>query len=308
MATTRSARCEQAPVVEEPASGSNRSSVSNGSSGSRGRGRTRRRNSAGVRRGTGVISAKRAKDWNRKFGEARRWVSTTGRYPQPGSSDEVEKALRNFLYDNLPKQCSFRPERWDKLNKAFGAGWEYVFCPGFGTGRNGPPKGYITAKRALLWATMLADTEGWVKENGRFPGRCASDTEERALADWLYNNLPGRQGFRPERWEMLNDAFGEEWEKVFFPGFGGGRSPKGITPTNAAKWNSKFAKVKGWKSEMGVYPDPQSSDREERLLGKWLYDNLSGRATFQPERWDSLNEAFGKEWEYAFCPGFGSRK
>ena len=107
---------------------------------------------------------------------------------------------------------------------------------------------------------------------------------------------------------MLNDAFGEEWQTVFYPGFGGGRSPKGIKPKNAAKWTATFDKVKGWRNEKGEYPDPKSSDRDERLLGKWLYDNLPGRARFQPERWELLNKAFGEGWGLTFCPGFGSRK
>ncbi len=288
MARTRAARRGQVSA-DEPASSS--------------RGGQRRT----IRRGTGTISAKRAEQWNRKFNEARRWVETTGQFPKPGSSDEHEKALRNFLYDNLPKQCSHRPERWELLNQAFGEGWHLVFCPGFGAGKNGPPKGHITAKRALLWATMLADAEGWVKDKGRYPNRCASDQEERSLGDWLYNNLPGRQAFLPERWQMLNDAFGVGWETDFSPTFGLGRSQKGIKPKNAARWTERFEKVKQMMGETGEFPDARSSDREERVLGKWLYENLPGRAAFQPERWELLNQTFGEGWDRRFCPGFGSR-
>ena len=287
----------EVPAAEDPASTSS------------GRGRVRSGNASAKRRGTGVITPKRAQQWDATFAQATAWVREHGRFPKNGSPDQVERALRNWMYDNLPGKCSFRPERLAKLNSAFGGeGWVKDFCPGFGGGKGGPPKGHITARRALLWATMLADAEVWVKDNGRYPDRCTSDTAERALADWLYNNLPGRQGWRPERWENMNAAFGEGWEKHFNPGFGGGRSVKGIKPKQAAKWAATFDEVKEWARDKGGYPDPKSSDRAEKLLGKWLYDNLPGRARFQPGRWKLLNEAFKEKWELDFCPGFGTRK
>ncbi len=33
---------------------------------------------------------------------------------------------------------------------------------------------------------------------------------------WLYHNLPGKKSHTPDRWNKLNDAFGEGWEAYAF--------------------------------------------------------------------------------------------
>lgn len=40
---------------------------------------------------------------------------------------------------------------------------------------------------------------------------------EVSLYNWLRMNLPGKQRNTPQRWEKLNETFGEGWEMGCFP-------------------------------------------------------------------------------------------
>ncbi len=110
-----------------------------------------------------------------------------------------------WLRNNLPGKESHTPDRWKKLNDAFGEGWEAEF-------KTGSP-GHLEAK----WDARLLEVKAWVVvEKGDFPrnGRRASE-EERSMYQWLYHNLPGGQSHTPARWNKLNDAFGEGLEADF---------------------------------------------------------------------------------------------
>ncbi len=87
---------------------------------------------ARVVRGSGVVKPKQAAKWDDKLANVKEWLRKTGQYPKEGSSDKVEAALGTWLRHNLPGANSYRPERWAKLNDAFGWGWEFVFSPRFG--------------------------------------------------------------------------------------------------------------------------------------------------------------------------------
>ncbi len=59
--------------------------------------------------------------------EATEWVRQNGRFPKASILNKEECSLYDWLRINLPKARSFLPERWEKLNKAFGEGWQFEF-------------------------------------------------------------------------------------------------------------------------------------------------------------------------------------
>jgi hypothetical protein len=112
--------------------------------------------------------------------------------------------MNNWLRDNLPgkKKGSYTPDRWKKLNDAFGEGWEADF------GREAH-ESHLEAK----WDQRLADVKAWVVRHRRYPGH--KTPAERSMYDWLRENLPGKKCHTPARWKKLNDAFGKGWEAEF---------------------------------------------------------------------------------------------
>jgi len=66
--------------------------------------------------------------WDARLVEVRAWVVENGHYPRAGATDE-ERSMYMWLYLNLPgkKNGSYTPDRWKKLNEAFGEGWEKDF-------------------------------------------------------------------------------------------------------------------------------------------------------------------------------------
>ena len=112
--------------------------------------------------------------------------------------------MNQWLRNNLPGKESHTPDRWKKLNDAFGEGWEADFEEAH--------ESRLEAK----WDARLAEVKAWVVEKGDFPrnGRRASE-EERSMYKWLRNNLPGGQSHTPDRGKKLNDAFREGWEADF---------------------------------------------------------------------------------------------
>jgi hypothetical protein len=108
--------------------------------------------------------------------------------------------MNHWLRNNLPGKKSHTPDRWKKLNDAFGEGWE----ADFGMGAH---ESQLEAK----WDARLADVKAWVVRHRRYP-RQNNTSAEKSMNKWLYNNLPGKPCYTPARWKKLNDAFGEGWE------------------------------------------------------------------------------------------------
>jgi hypothetical protein len=110
-----------------------------------------------------------------------------------------------WLRNNLPgtKRGSYTPARWEKLNDAFGEGWEADF-------KKGSPS-QLEAK----WDARLAEVKVWVVRHGRYPST-RKTSAETSLYNWLRRNLPGKPCHTPARWKKLNDAFGEGWEANAF--------------------------------------------------------------------------------------------
>ncbi len=159
---------------------------------------------------------------------------------------------------------------------------------------------HITPRQGAAWRGKLEEAERWVRRRGRFPKQSTSDKAEKALYTWLRHNLQRSRGKCPERWKLLNETFGEGWERVFSPGFGEGQ---GITRAIAAQWDRTLAHAQGWVVEHGGYPkDNKLSGKVERYLYRWLENQLPGRSRFHAHRWVKLNEAFGTGWEKDFSP------
>ncbi len=113
---------------------------------------------------------------------------------------------------------------------------------------------------------------------------------------WLYHNLPGRPSYTPARWNKLKDAFGEGWEADF---------EEAHESRLEAKWDARLAEVKAWVVEKGDFPrNGRRASEEERSMYDWLRNNLPGRPTHTPDRWNKLKDAFEEGWE----ADFGSRK
>ena len=114
--------------------------------------------------------------------------------------------MNNWLYQNLPgkKKRSHTPDRWKKLNDAFGEGWEADF------GREAH-ESRLEAK----WDARLVEVKAWVVRHRRYPSSSRKTPAEESMNDWLRRNLPGNEGHTPARWKKLNVAFGEGWEADF---------------------------------------------------------------------------------------------
>ncbi len=80
--------------------------------------------------------------------------------------------------------------------------------------------GVVKPKQAAKWNGKFDAVKEWLRHMGRYPKSTSSNKIEAALGTWLRHNLPGGNSFRPERWAMLNNAFGWGWEFEFSPGFG----------------------------------------------------------------------------------------
>ena len=66
--------------------------------------------------------------WVARLVEVKAWVVRHRRYPGQ-SNTSAETSMYYWLYHNLPwtKKGSYTPDRWKKLNDAFGEGWEADF-------------------------------------------------------------------------------------------------------------------------------------------------------------------------------------
>ena len=88
-------------------------------------------------------------------------------------------------------------------------------------------------KREEKWNARLEVCKEWKQTKGRFPKANKKDKEENNLYQWLQRCKPGGQNWTQARWEKLNEAFGEGWEKECFPYLGTTARPmNGLLPQN----------------------------------------------------------------------------
>ena len=129
---------------------------------------------------------------------------------------------------------------------------------------------YDMTKRDEKWNARLEVCKEWKRTKGRFPKGNRKDKEENSLYDWLKRCRPGGRNWTQARWEKLNEAFKEGWEKECFPYLETGT--RGFQPGHQlswdeAQWDATLEAAKLFKQTHGRFPRGWGVDgREEAVL------------------------------------------
>ena len=150
----------------------------------------------------------------------------------------------------------------------------------------------------------------WKRTKGRFPKGNQKDKEENSLYKWLKECKPGGRNWTQARWEKLNEAFGEGWEKECFPYLGtlgiaqpGHQIRNSANSRNEAQWDAILEAVKLFKRTHGRFPRRRGGDADERRLYNWLQANMDTTSTYYTqERANKLVLAFGDRWQSECFP------
>jgi len=178
------------------------------------------------------------------------------------------------------------------------------------TSRKQEPRG-AAVRNEEKWNARLEVCKEWKRTKGRFPKWNKKDKEENGLYDWLRQCKPGCQNWTQARWEKLNEAFGEGWEKecfpnletggVFQPGHQYGQETR--FHRDEAQWDATLEAVKLFKRTHGRFPRGRGGDAEERRLYKWLQKNMDTTSgIYTHERANKLVQAFGDRWQSECFP------
>ena len=65
--------------------------------------------------------------WDARLVQVKASVIRHRRYPSSSKKTPAERSMNQWLRKNLPGKPSHIPDRWKKLNDAFGEGWEADF-------------------------------------------------------------------------------------------------------------------------------------------------------------------------------------
>ena len=160
------------------------------------------------------------------------------------------------------------------------------------------------------WNARLEVCKQWKQTKGRFPKRNKKDKEELSLYKWLQECKPGGGKWTQARWEKLNEAFGEGWEKECFPcletgtwGFQPGHEAMGNALRDEAQWDAILEAVKLFKQNHGRFPRGRGGDAEETRLYNWLQRNMDTTSDYYThERANKLVLAFGDRWQSECFP------
>ena len=119
---------------------------------------------------------------------------------------------------------------------------------------------------------------------------------------WLQHCKPGGDCWTQARWEKLNEAFGEGWEKECFPYLGTSPADRPQNQRDEAQWDAILEAVKLFKQNHGRFPK-NSGDKYEKKLYNWLRD-CSDRTmpNWTQERANKLALAFGDRWQSECFP------
>jgi hypothetical protein len=148
----------------------------------------------------------------------------------------------------------------------------------------------------------------WKRTKGRFPKVNKKDKEEWSLYKWLHECKPGGRNWTQARWEKLNEAFGEGWEKECFPylGTGGWVFQAGNQPIRE-EGRGPVGRDPGGRE--AVQADPRQVPEGQRWrCGRdeavhWLQDNMDTTSgIYTPERANKLVLAFGDRWQSECFP------
>ncbi len=67
--------------------------------------------------------------WNTHLELCKEWKRTKGQFPKAKRKDKEEMRLYRWLQGCKPGGGSWTQDRWEKLNEAFGVGWEKECFP-----------------------------------------------------------------------------------------------------------------------------------------------------------------------------------
>ena len=123
----------------------------------------------------------------------------------------------------------------------------------------------------------MHDARGEGKWNGVpgtvrvWPKSYTKDKEEMSLYQWLKHHKPGGQNWTQARWEKLNEAFGEGWEKECFPyletgGWVGQAGSQFGRERDETQWEEILEAVKLFKRTHGRFPRRRGGDAHETRL------------------------------------------
>jgi hypothetical protein len=194
--------------------------------------------------------------WDERLDEYVRFLQEQNRAPSQYAEDADERVLHFWLRH---QSASLRngllvPEKAAKLDE---------LVPGW----NSPHR------LRLSWDEMLTRTVQFKAQRGRWPSALSSDSDERALANWLY-----RQTKHAGRAAKLDSAL-LNWR----------RRPSGDTE----RWNTRLEGVLEHVRRYGRLPAMGSATPpEEYALGKWLSVQRYAlkKGTLYPERLARLDE------------------
>ena len=169
--------------------------------------------------------------------------------------------------------------------------------------------GYLS-KMEEKWNARLEVCKEWKQTKGRFPKVNRKDKEEWSLYDWLKDYKFGGRSWTQARWEKLNEAFGEGWEKECFPqlevggGFQAGNQIRSSANSrDEAHWDAILEAVKLFKQTHGRFPRGRGGDADETRLYDWLKHNMDTTSDYYThDRANKLVLAFGDRWQSECFP------
>jgi hypothetical protein len=163
--------------------------------------------------------AKAEEKWNARLEVCKEWKRTKGRFPKLNKKDKEETSLYRWLQECKPGGRSWTQARWEKLNEAFGEGWEKECFPYQGTeGFLGHQVGQQFERDESQWDAILEAVKLFKRTHGRFPRYNRGDADETRLYRWLQHNMDTTSGmYSPERANKLVLAFGDRWQSECFP-------------------------------------------------------------------------------------------
>jgi len=169
--------------------------------------------------------------------------------------------------------------------------------------RRGQDYSKKAAQNEEKWNARLEVCKEWKRTKGRFPKRNPKDKEEWSLYVWLQDYKFGGRRYTQARWEKLNEAFGEGWEKECFPNLGTlGVGQRGSV-RDEAQWDAILEAVKLFKRAHGRFPRRRGGDADERRLYDWLRANMDTTShIYTHERANKLVLAFGDRWQSECFP------